>query len=81
MIGQVSIASIDFVIRYLSVYLARLDRVSATRRIESGWSWFTMNRSLAILVANDRRTAESITEGMLGSRISSLTYVIRDITT
>lgn len=40
-----------------------------------------MNRSLAILVANDRRTAESITEGMLGSRISSLTYVIRDITT
>lgn len=40
-----------------------------------------MNRSLAILVANEIRTAESITEGMLGSRISSLTCVIRDITT
>lgn len=40
-----------------------------------------MNRSLAILVTNERRMAESITEGMLGSRISSLTCVIRDITT
>lgn len=40
-----------------------------------------MNRSLAILVANERRTTESITEGMFGSRISSPTCVIRDITT
>lgn len=40
-----------------------------------------MNRSLAILVAIERRTAESITEGTLGSRISSLTCVIRDIPT